>query len=115
MASGCRASSTCARGEVHHEIKPVTGNYSEAIRALTASEKDKARPLSELLGRSIFPWTAKGTRGRTITFVTYLCNTLLVALLGVTGTVLSSALVAYGLSRVTGRAAKVCSASRWRR
>jgi multiple sugar transport system permease protein len=86
--------------DVHSEIKPVVGNYTEAIKALTADEKDKARPISELLGLSVYPWTEKGAQGRTITFITYLSNTLLVALLGVTGTVLSSALVAYGLSRL---------------
>ena len=87
-------------GDIKSEIKPVWGNYPEAIKALTAGEKDKARPLSELLGLSVYPWTEKGAKGRTITFITYLSNTLLVALLGVTGTVLSSALVAYGLSRI---------------
>jgi multiple sugar transport system permease protein len=86
--------------DVKSEIKPVWGNYPEAIKALTAGEKDKARPLSELIGLSVYPWTEKGSKGRTITFITYLSNTLLVAVLGVTGTVLSSALVAYGLSRV---------------
>jgi multiple sugar transport system permease protein len=87
-------------GDVKAEIKPVFGNYPEAIKALTAGEKDKARPLSELIGLSVYPWTEKGAKGRTITFITYLTNTLLVAILGVTGTVLSSALVAYGLSRI---------------
>lgn len=87
--------------EVQTEIKPAWGNYPEAIKALTASEKDKSRPLSELLNLSVFPWTEHGAKGRTITFLTYLSNTLLVAILGVTGTVLSSALVAYGLSRIT--------------
>jgi multiple sugar transport system permease protein len=87
--------------EVRSEIAPVWGNYPEAIKALTAGEKDKARPLSELLGLSVYPWTGDGVKGRTITFLTYLTNTLLVALLGVTGTVISSALVAYGLSRIT--------------
>jgi multiple sugar transport system permease protein len=87
--------------DVKSEIAPVWGNYPEAIKALTAGEKDKARPLSELLGLSVYPWTEQGAKGRTITFLTYLCNTLLVALLGVTGTVISSALVAYGLSRIT--------------
>jgi multiple sugar transport system permease protein len=81
-------------------VAPVWGNYGEAIRALTASEKDKGRPLSELLELSVLPWTERGAPGRTITCLTYLGNTLLVAVLGVTGTVLSSALVAYGLSRV---------------
>lgn len=85
---------------VKREIGAVAGNYPEAIKALTADEKDKARPLSELLGHSILPWTPHGTVGRTITFITYLANTLFVALLGVGGMVLSSALVAYGLSRV---------------
>lgn len=89
-----------APSEVKSEVKPVWGNYAEAIKALTSGEKDKSRPLSELLGLSVFPWTEKGAPGRTITFLTYLSNTLLVALLGVTGTVLSSALVAYGLSRI---------------
>ncbi|RYZ07134.1 MAG: carbohydrate ABC transporter permease [Myxococcales bacterium] len=89
-----------APGDVKSEVSPVFGNYPEAIKALTSGEKDKARPLSELLGLSTFPWTTKGDAHRTITFLTYLTNTLLVAVLGVTGTVLSSALVAYGLSRV---------------
>jgi multiple sugar transport system permease protein len=88
-------------GQIHSEIKPVVGNYVEAIKTLTSGEKDKARPLSELLGKSIFPWTEKGALDRTITFLTYLSNTLLVAVLGVTGMVLSSAFVAYGLSRVS--------------
>ena len=86
--------------DVKTELKPVWGNYPEAIKALTAGEKDKGRPLSELLGLSVFPWPEKGAHGRTITFLTYLTNTLLVAFLGVTGTVLSSAVVAYGLSRI---------------
>jgi multiple sugar transport system permease protein len=85
---------------VHSKVSPVIGNYPEAIRALTASEKDKARPLSELLGKSSFPWTKKGDRTKTITFLTYLSNTLLVALLSVIGTLCSSSLVAYGLSRI---------------
>jgi multiple sugar transport system permease protein len=91
------------RAAVGTEVKPVWGNYSEALRALTAREKDRSRPLSELIGLSVFPWTEDGARGRTVTCLTYLANTLLVALLGVTGTVLSSALVAYGLARVQWR------------
>lgn len=86
--------------QVSPSVSPVWGNYPEAIKALTSGEKDKARPLSELLGASMYPWTDRSERGRTITFISYLSNTLLVAILGVTGTVLSSALVAYGLSRV---------------
>jgi multiple sugar transport system permease protein len=86
--------------EVHSSVSPVWGNYPEAIKALTSGDKDKGRPLSDLLRLSVLPWTEPGARGRTITFLTYLSNTLLVAVLGVTGTVLSSALVAYGLSRV---------------
>ena len=82
------------------EISPVFGNYPEAVRALTASDKDKARPLGELLRRSSLPWTHKGDRTKTITFLTYLCNTLLVASLSVIGTLTSSSLVAYGLSRI---------------
>lgn len=93
--------------DVSSRVSPVFGNYPEAIKALTSGEKDKARPLSELLGLSRFPWTQKGTIGRTITFVTYLSNTLLVAVLGVIGTVLSSALVAYGLSRVRWKGREV--------
>ena len=85
---------------VERKISPVFGNYSEAVRALTASEKDKARPLGELLGKSSLPWTHKGDRTKTITFLTYLSNTLLVALLSVVGTLSSSSLVAYGLSRI---------------
>jgi multiple sugar transport system permease protein len=88
---------------VERKISAIVGNYPEAIRALTASEKDKALPLGELLGKSSFPWTPKGDRTKTITFLTYLSNTLLVALLAVVGTVSSSALVAYGLSRIPWR------------
>ncbi|MES1178605.1 MAG: carbohydrate ABC transporter permease [Myxococcales bacterium] len=87
-------------GSVRRKITPVLGNYPEAIRALTASEKDKGRPLGELLAKSSLPWTAKGDHTKTITFLTYLSNTLLVALLSVIGTLGSSSLVAYGLSRI---------------
>jgi multiple sugar transport system permease protein len=86
--------------QIRSEIAPVTGNYVEAIKTLTSGEKDKRRPIGELLGRSIYPWTEKSALDRTITALTYLSNTLLVSLLSVTGMVLSSALVAYGLSRV---------------
>jgi multiple sugar transport system permease protein len=91
---------------VERKITPVFGNYPEAVRALTAGEKDKARPLGELLGKSSLPWTHAGDRTKTITFLTYLGNTLLVALLSVVGTLTSSSLVAYGLSRIAwkGRA-----------
>ncbi|MEP7052067.1 MAG: carbohydrate ABC transporter permease [Pseudomonadota bacterium] len=85
---------------IERRLSPVWGNYPEAIRALTASEKDKARPLGELLGKSALPWTKKGSHAKTITFLTYLSNTLLVALLSVIGTLCSSSLVAYGLSRI---------------
>ena len=85
---------------VERKLTPVLGNYPEAIRALTASEKDKTRPLGELLAKSSMPWTARGDRTKTITFLTYLSNTLLVALLSVIGTLTSSSLVAYGLSRI---------------
>jgi len=75
---------------VKQKVSPVTGNYPEAVRALTAREKDKARPLGELLGNSSLPWTRKGDHTKTITFVTYLSNTLLVALLSVIGTLSSN-------------------------
>ena len=88
---------------VKSKISPVFGNYPEAIRALTASEKDKGLKLGDLLAKSAYPWTRKGDRTKTITFLTYLSNTLLVALLAVVGTVSSSALVAYGLSRIKWR------------
>jgi len=89
--------------QVERRVAPVLGNYPEAVRALTVSEKDKARPLGELLARSSLPWTHKGDRSKTITFLTYLSNTLLVALLSVIGTLSSSSLVAYGLSRIPWR------------
>lgn len=85
---------------VSQRIDPLWENYPQAIRALTAAESDKARPLSELVRKSALPWTRRDDRGRTITFLTYLVNTLVLAVLGVVGTVLSSALVAYGLSRI---------------
>lgn len=88
-------------------IEPVWGNFPEAVRALTAGERQKQLPLSELLGRSEMPWTPEDEHGHTVTFLTYLANTLVVAVLAVLGTTLSSALVAYGLSRIEwkGRAA----------
>jgi multiple sugar transport system permease protein len=86
---------------LHRELKPVLGNYPEAVRALTAGEKEKALPLPELLARTRFPWTSRDDPTRTITFLTYLTNTLLVSFLAVLGTTLSSALVAYGLSRIS--------------
>lgn len=89
--------------DVHSEVQPVWGNYAEAIKALTSGEKNRARPLSEQLALSAYPWTPKGAKGRTVTGLTYLSNTLLVAVLSVLGTVLSSALVAYGLSRIQWR------------
>jgi multiple sugar transport system permease protein len=85
---------------VTRKVTPVLGNFPEAIRALTVSEKDKARPLGALLAKSSFPWTAKSDRTKSITFLTYLSNTVLVALLSVLGTLISSSLVAYGLSRI---------------
>lgn len=89
--------------EVHVRIEPVWGNYPESVRALTAGEKEKTLPLGTLLGRTRWPWTPRLADNRTITGLTYLSNTLLVAVLGVVGTVLSSALVAYGLSRIRWR------------
>jgi multiple sugar transport system permease protein len=80
-------------------IKPLFGNYPEAIRALTANEADKVKPLGELVGKSAMTWT-RGDKTRTVTFLSYLANSLVVAILGLIGTVLSSALVAYGLSRI---------------
>lgn len=88
-------------------VRPVWGNYPEAIRALTAGEKEKSQPLGTLLKKTRLPWTPSDAVGRNITFLTYLSNTLFVALLGVFGTTLSSALVAYGLSRITWRGQKL--------
>jgi multiple sugar transport system permease protein len=88
-----------AADQVKTEIKPLFGNYPEAVRALTANEADKVKPLGELVGKSAMPW-ARGDKHRTVTFLTYLANSLVVAILGLLGTVLSSALVAYGLSRI---------------
>lgn len=86
---------------VRSELRPLWENYPEAIRALTAVEKDKALPLGQLISKSSLPWLPKRqSGGRTVTFLTYLSNTLVVAVLGVVGTVFSSALVAYGLSRL---------------
>jgi multiple sugar transport system permease protein len=90
-------------GEVREVVKPVWGNYPEAVRALTAGEDEKAMPLGEVVAKSRYPWTPDEAEGRTITFVSYIANTLLVAILAVLGTVLSSALVAYGLTRLRWR------------
>ena len=88
---------------VRRATEPVWRNYPEAVRALTAEEKDKELPLGKLLAKSRLPWTHPRAPGRTITFLSYLANTLVVAGLGVIGTVLSSSLVAYGLSRIPWR------------
>ncbi len=94
----------CVKPEdVQVEINAVWGNYGEAVRALTAGEEYKALPLSELMAKSSTPLTDKHADGVTITFLTYLLNTLVVAVLSVIGTVLSSSLVAYGLSRIKWR------------
>ncbi|HUT58571.1 MAG TPA: carbohydrate ABC transporter permease [Phycisphaerae bacterium] len=92
---------------VRSATEPVWRNYPEAVRALTAEEKDKALPLGKLLAKSRLPWTHPRAPGRTITFLTYVVNTLVVAVLGVIGTVLSSSLVAYGLSRIPWRGRRV--------
>ncbi|NKB71294.1 MAG: ABC transporter permease subunit [Candidatus Latescibacteria bacterium] len=84
------------------EIEPVWGNYPEAIRALTAGEAAKKLPIGTLLGKTRWPWTPAAAEA-SITFLTYLSNTLVVAVLGVVGTLLSSSLVAYGLSRIRWR------------
>jgi multiple sugar transport system permease protein len=91
---------------IEQVVAPVFGNYPEAIRALTADEADKALPLSQLLGRTRWPWTAPDATGHSITFLTYLANTLIVAVLGVIGATLSSALAAYGLSRIRWRGSR---------
>jgi multiple sugar transport system permease protein len=84
---------------VKTELKPLFGNYPEAIRALTANEADKGKPLGQLVAKSAMPWN-RGSKSVTVTFLSYLANSLVVALLGLVGAVLSSALVAYGLSRI---------------
>lgn len=84
-------------------IAPVWGNYPEAVRALTAGEDAKKLPLRELLGRTRWPWTPKDAPEHTVTFLTYLANSLVVAVLGMIGTLVSSSLVAYGLSRIQWR------------
>lgn len=89
---------------VRSTADPVWQNYPEAVRALSAStdESLKRGPLLDLLAASRLPWHASG-EGRTITFFTYLGNTLMVAILGTLGTVVSSALAAYGLARLRWR------------
>lgn len=87
---------------VSRRVEPVVGNFTEAVRALSPDREDKTRPLPELLGRSRMPWT-QSSEGTSITFLTYVVNTLVVAILGTFGTLLSSSLAAYGLSRITWR------------
>ena len=55
-----RACFTSSRAPSSAQISPVFGNYPEAVRALTASEKDKARPLGELLGQVLAALDAQG-------------------------------------------------------
>lgn len=92
--------------EIEEVAAPVFGNYPEAIRALSANEADKALPLGQLLGRTRWPWTPASSPGRTVTFLTYLMNTLIVAALSVLGATLSSALAAYGLARIRWRGSR---------
>jgi len=82
------------------EIQPIWGNFPEAIRALTAGEEAKKQPLGQLLGETRWPWTPPDNVEAQITFLTYLANSLVVAVLSVIGTLLSSSLVAYGVTRI---------------
>jgi multiple sugar transport system permease protein len=91
--------------EVDTQIQPVWGNYPESVRALTAGEAAKSQPLGQLLSRSRLPWHGPDAK-REITFITYLSNTLVVAILGVIGVVFASSLAAYGLSRIEWRGRK---------
>jgi multiple sugar transport system permease protein len=92
--------------QVETRVQPVWGNYPESVRALTAGEAAKTMPLGELLRRSRLPWHRPDS-DREITFLTYLANTLVVALLGVVGVVFASSLAAYGLSRIQWRGSKL--------
>ena len=104
--SGSEARFFCVPADqVEEQIEPVWGNYPEAIRALTAGEEAKSMPLGELLGKTRMPWHGPDS-GRIITFLTYLANTLLVAIFGVIGVVFASSLAAYGLSRIRWRGSK---------
>ncbi|MFT5126478.1 MAG: multiple sugar transport system permease protein [Rhodothermales bacterium] len=96
--------------EIETKVQPVWGNYPEAIRALTAGEAAKTQPLGELLSRSRLPWHGPEAK-REITFLTYLANTLVVAILGVIGVVFASSLAAYGLSRIEWRGRKTLFAA----
>jgi len=86
--------------QISSRIRPLFANYEQAILALSTDTHDKSISLGTLLGKSRLPWTSRGDTSRTVTFLSYLANTLTVALLGVLGTVFSSALAAYGLSRI---------------
>jgi multiple sugar transport system permease protein len=96
--------------EVETKIQAVWGNYPESIRALTAGEAAKSLPLGQLLSRTHLPWHGPDS-GREITFLTYLANTLVVAILGVIGVVFASSLAAYGLSRIEWRGRKALFAA----
>ena len=63
------------------EIQPIWGNFPEAIRALTAGEEAKKQPLGQLLGKTRWPWTPSDNVETQITFLTYLANSLVVAVL----------------------------------
>jgi len=88
---------------VEEVFEPVWENYPEALRQLTPGEADRKERWLTILGRTRYAWTSPKDTTRHVTFLTYLSNTLIVALLGVIGTVLSSSLVAYGLARIQWR------------
>jgi multiple sugar transport system permease protein len=87
---------------VKAEFRPLFENYREALLELTANEEDRRLGMAGLMARSRLPWHPAQSP-KSITFLTYLMNTLVVAFFCVFGTLASSALAAYGLSRLEWR------------
>ncbi len=82
-------------GSVETEVKPRWDNYPKALGSLGGTS------IEELEG-FVAP-TSKGSVDAEVSFWTFFGNTLLVCVLGVIGTVLSNALVAYGFARLRWR------------
>jgi multiple sugar transport system permease protein len=80
------------RGAVRTEVKLRWENYPKALASMGG------RSLEEIEG-----FVAPGAGSSDVGFFTFLGNTLLVCVLGVLGTVLSNALVAYGFARLRWR------------
>ncbi len=82
-------------GEIETRVRPRWDNYPKSLGALGG------RSLEELEG--FVPPSPRSGEDDDVSFLTFFVNTLIVCVLGVIGTVLSNALVAYGFARLQWR------------